>query len=42
LGAMTAHTAQTVSQASLGVMTAPFAGIMIAALGGALGTPRHL
>ena len=42
LGAMTTQTAQTVSQASLGVMTAPFAGIMIAALGGALGTPRHL
>jgi len=38
----TAHTVQIVSQASLGVMTAPFVGIIVAALGGALGTPRHL
>jgi hypothetical protein len=38
----TAQTAQIVSQASLGVMTAPFVGIIVAALGGALGTPRHL
>lgn len=38
----TAQTAQIVSQASLGVMTAPFIGIMVAAMGGALGTPRHL
>jgi hypothetical protein len=34
----TAQTAQIVSQASLGAMTAPFIGIMVAALGGALGT----
>jgi hypothetical protein len=38
----TAQTAQIVSQAALGVTTAPFVGILVAALGGALGTPRHL
>jgi hypothetical protein len=38
----TAQTAQIVSQTSLGVMTAPYVGIIVAALGGALGTPRHL
>jgi hypothetical protein len=38
----TAQTAQTVSQASFGVMTAPYVGIIVAALGGAFGAPRHL
>jgi hypothetical protein len=35
-------TAQTVSQASFGVMTAPLVGVIVAALGGALGAPRNL
>ena len=38
----TAPTAHIVSQASLGAITTPFVGILVSALGGALGTPRHL
>lgn len=38
----TAHTVQIVSQVSLGAITTPFVGILVAALGGALGTPRNL
>jgi hypothetical protein len=38
----TAQPAHIVAQVSLGVTTAPFVGIMAAALGGALGTPRQL
>jgi len=38
----TAQTAQIVSQASFGVMTAPFVGIIVAALGGAFGALRNL
>ena len=38
----TAQTAQIVSQAALGVMAAPFVGMSVAALGGVLGTLRHL
>jgi hypothetical protein len=38
----TAQTVQIVSQAALGVIAAPFVGMSVAALGGGLGTLRHL